>query len=620
MKKNHIFTFVIILLMNLYSYSQTVVWHESFEPSSGITSTSCTRTSVTTLANTNCIPTNWKTGRLASSGSNQGHRWRVTGNWPMPGYGSYALDLDMQAAEGGGLLSHGTTLTAGVSYELTFYYRVPGSSGGGTYRIYVGHTTNGNQSSNPGTQVASTGNTNTNWNLATYSFTPSTTGTYYMQIYATNSSAASQRLLIDNMTLTQACTVPVQPSVITGDITLCAGDAQTYSITNDPDATSYTWTLPSGWTGTSTTNNISVTAGSTGGTISVTANNSCGSSATRSVNVTVNNVPALPSVISGAVNVCENAAIIYSVTNDPSATDYTWTLPSGWSGTSTTNSIPATAGSGGGTIEVVANNTCGSSQPQTVAVAVVNNVPNQPSVITGDLTLCTGDNETYSVTNDPDAIDYTWGLPSGLTGTSITSSISLTAGTGGGIISVTANNICGSSTAQTASVTITTIDNTVSESGSTLTANESGASYQWINCTSGLDIPGETGQSYTPTADGVYSVHITKANCSETSACITVNTLGLGMNDLVAEVKLFPNPAVELVTIQLNSVKNIGSSTVQITDLTGRIVFNQSIQIQQGENQFVIDTNILPNGLYNIDLFTDTAMLLSIQKLIISGK
>lgn len=616
MKKKNVFGLIIFLVMSLYSYGQTVVWHESFEPSSGITSTSCTRTNVNTLANTNCIPTNWKTGRLATSGSN-GHRWRASGNWPMPGYGSYALDLDMQAAEGGGLLSHGATLTAGISYELTFYYRVPGSSGGGTYRIYAGNTTNGNQSSNPTTQVASTGNTNTNWNLATYSFTPSATGIHYIQIYATNSSVPTQRLLIDNMTLTQACTAPIQPSAITGAITLCNGDSQTYSVTNDPDATSYTWTLPSGLTGTSTTNSISVTAGTVGGTISVTANNTCGSSITSSVNVTVNNAPALPSVISGIANVCENTTTTYSVINNPAATSYTWTLPSGWSGTSTTNSIPATAGSDSGTISVIANNTCGNSQPQTVAVTVVNNVPNQPSLITGNVTLCTGDTETYSVTNNPDAIDYTWTLPSGLTGTSATNSILVTATTGGGTISVTADNVCGSSTAQTASITITTIDNTVSQNGITLTANETGASYQWINCTSGLDIPGETNQIFTPTADGSYSVRITKGSCSETSTCIIVNTLGLEMDGLTTSVRIFPNPATELVTIQFNSLVNIGLSTIQITDLTGRIIFNHTFQIQQGNNTFVIDANTLPHGLYNVNLLTD-AIVLSTQKLIIS--
>jgi hypothetical protein len=42
------------------------------------------------------------------------------------------------------------------------------------------------------------------------------------------------------------------------------------------EATSYTWTLPNGWIGSSTTNSIDVTAGANGGMVAVTANNDCG--------------------------------------------------------------------------------------------------------------------------------------------------------------------------------------------------------------------------------------------------------------------------------------------------------------------------------------------------------
>lgn len=615
---------MIFMSLCLYSYSQVVVWHESFEGTANggtIASTSCTRTSVNTLANTDCIPANWKTGRLASGGSNQGHRWRATGNWPMPGQGSHALDLDMGAAEGGGLMSHGAALTAGVSYELTFYYRVAGTSGGGTYRILVGHTTNSGQSSNPTTQVASTGNTNQSWNLATYSFTPSTSGTYYIQLYATNSSTPTQRLIIDNMTLTEnapACTAPDQPGAITGTTTLCSGSSATYSVTNDPNATSYTWTLPSGWTGTSTSNSITVTTGSATGTISVTANNACNSSTAQTISVTVNTAPSQPAVINGSTNVCTGENNAYDVTNDPNATGYTWTLPSGWNGTSTANNITVTPGSNNGTISVTADNVCGSSTAQTISVTV-NTTPSQPAAINGSTNVCAGENSIYDITNDPDATDYTWTLPSGWIGTSTVNNITVTSGTNSGIISVTANNSCGSSTPQTISVTIPTINNTVNLNGTTLTANESGASYQWFNCTDNSDIQGAASQSFTPTANGTYGVRITKGNCTETSACTAVNNLGLNNSDLINKITVYPNPASTTTNIQLSSVWNLGESTIQITDLTGRIVFSQAVHIQQGEHTFTIHTNELSGGIYNLELVTGNTIL-PLQKLIISNK
>jgi hypothetical protein len=89
---------------------------------------------------------------------------------------------------------------------------------------------------------------------------------------------------------------------------VCSGTSQTYSVTAVSGATSYTWTLPSGWTGTSTTNSITTTVGTTGGTISVTANNGCGSSTARTLVVSVPNPNVNLSVNSNIITVAESGA------------------------------------------------------------------------------------------------------------------------------------------------------------------------------------------------------------------------------------------------------------------------------------------------------------------------
>jgi hypothetical protein len=83
------------------------------------------------------------------------------------------------------------------------------------------------------------------------------------------------------------CSVPAQPGTISGTTNPTQGSSQTYSIADVSGATNYTWTLPSGWTGTSATSSITTTVGSSSGTIYVTANNACGASTTRSLAVTV---------------------------------------------------------------------------------------------------------------------------------------------------------------------------------------------------------------------------------------------------------------------------------------------------------------------------------------------
>ncbi len=85
---------------------------------------------------------------------------------------------------------------------------------------------------------------------------------------------------------------PATPGAITGLTVLCPGTTnQPYSIATVANATSYTWTVPTGWTITSGagTDSITVTAGTTGqnGTISVTANNACGASSASTLTVFV---------------------------------------------------------------------------------------------------------------------------------------------------------------------------------------------------------------------------------------------------------------------------------------------------------------------------------------------
>lgn len=90
-----------------------------------------------------------------------------------------------------------------------------------------------------------------------------------------------------------ACPVPVQPGAITGTFSVATGSNQTYSIQAVPNTVSYMWSLPPGWTGSSTGTSINTVASATAGTgtIAVVAVNSCGVSPTRMTTVTVAGPP-----------------------------------------------------------------------------------------------------------------------------------------------------------------------------------------------------------------------------------------------------------------------------------------------------------------------------------------
>lgn len=92
---------------------------------------------------------------------------------------------------------------------------------------------------------------------------------------------------------------PNQPGTINGLTSICIGAGSTnYSIASVAGATSYTWSLPGGWFGTSATNTISATPGSSG-VFSITATNACGTSSASVLGVTVN---ALPTILASTNN------------------------------------------------------------------------------------------------------------------------------------------------------------------------------------------------------------------------------------------------------------------------------------------------------------------------------
>jgi hypothetical protein len=135
--------------------------------------------------------------------------------------------------------------------------------------------------------------------------------------------------------------------------------------------TTYTWTLPSGWTGGSNTTYITATAGSTGGDVRVTASNDCGMSPAASLTVSVKAAPPTPGSISGLDTVCTGTSNMYSVSPVSGATTYAWTLPGGWTGGSNTTYISATASPAGGAVTVAATNSCGASPAASLAVTVM---------------------------------------------------------------------------------------------------------------------------------------------------------------------------------------------------------------------------------------------------------
>ncbi len=375
---------------------------------------------------------------------------------------------------------------------------------------------------------------------------------------------------------------PSTPDAIVGLATQCPSTAsQTYSINAVPNATSYNWTVPTGWTISSGqgTENITVVAGTSGenGNITVTAGNSCGTSPASILAVTVDNeAPTTPGSISGNTAQCPGTTgQTYTISAVTNATTYTWTVPTGWTITAGqgTNNITVTAGNAGqnGDITVTAENSCGISSPATFAVTVSNTAPATPSSISGNTSLCTGaTSETYDVTAVTNATTYSWTVPTGWTITSgaNTNSIVVSPGTTGqnGIITVTAGNSCGTSQGSTIQVSVNPLPSVNAGSDTTvceidlpvsITATGNASSYSWNT--------GANTATITISAAGTYTVTGTLNGCSSSDTIvITTDPCASIEENQVLTFQLYPNPSNSVIHLTVNSTEQFNYSIYSI--------------------------------------------------------
>jgi hypothetical protein len=117
-----------------------------------------------------------------------------------------------------------------------------------------------------------------------------TTGNFYNTIDFDPSATTQNLVGVSGDSFVAKYTIcaapPTIPLAIAGPTLLCASASGNYSVTVVSGATAYNWTLPSGWTGSSSTNTLSAIPG-VSGNFTVVASNACGNSANKTLSVTV---------------------------------------------------------------------------------------------------------------------------------------------------------------------------------------------------------------------------------------------------------------------------------------------------------------------------------------------
>lgn len=138
------------------------------------------------------------------------------------------------------------------------------------------------------------------------------------------------------------------------------------------------------------------------------------------------------------------------------------------------------------------------------------------------------------------------------------------------------------------------IDSTVSQNGAELIANQEGVAYQWINCTNMTPIQGATNQMFTASLNGDYAVVIINSfGCSDTSACFTVDEIGIE-GEFGSKFSVYPNPTHGHLVIDLGEKFEL--ITCRLQDMSGKEIWVkefQEIQLVAFEVDFPADHYLL---------------------------
>ncbi len=289
--------------------------------------------------------------------------------------------------------------------------------------------------------------------------------------------------------------------------------------------------------------------------------NGCSATYCITVASTCNLNPAGP--ITGPTGVCKKqTGVVYCVAPVPTATSYTWILPSGVTVTGASNlaciTLKFTSKYKGGFICVKANTPCGQTASSCLNVVLITKKPATPGSISGPLSLCPNETATYSVAPVGGASSYQWGTNGNLT-----------------ILSGQGTN----------SVTVKALAN----------FNNGSVKVKASNCA------GTSGNR--------------NKNVSKTAGCRMAGELSghtQTINENLADWIAYPNPTSGKTMISFNSNKD-DNYVFKVMDLIGKVIYTEKLNVIAGFNSIEINLNEYNEGLYIVSVQTEKELIKTIR-------
>ncbi len=303
----------------------------------------------------------------------------------------------------------------------------------------------------------------------------------------------------------------------------------------------------------------------------------CGTSTATQL-ITVNPVPVVVANASSTM-VCTGQSLILT---GGGATTYSWT-----SGVADGVSfIPLSSST-----YIVTGTTAGCSDTAMITVDI--NSPPILNISASNTIVCQG--EPVTLTGSGTASSYVWsgGVTNGIAFIPV----------GSATYSVTASDAFCTSTG-TILITSNPVNLGVNQVVNTLTANATGANYQWIDCNNfNLPIALETFQSFTSVLPGSYAVIINEGGCIDTSSCISVILTSIDFNSNIS-VEVSPNPTSGQISFSLG---DRSTAKVEIYTVLGEFIFSKELS----EIKKSILISDLPDGIYFLKIHVGDKVMMS---------
>lgn len=271
--------------------------------------------------------------------------------------------------------------------------------------------------------------TNYNWTVPTGATILSGQGTAAVSIRWNTASTGNVCVRAQNTCGNSAYTclsvasvaVPTNPVFLAGNFAPCESATLDYGVTPQAAFDDYQWTYDNGGniTAGQGTPNITVDwLGAGDGQLCVTASSTlCSVDRTACKSLVIKLLPPMPEYDSADDALCVGDTGVYVLSPISGATSYNWVASGGqFIGNQTGSTVkikwPAPAFT---TMEVSANNSCGTGPINYGPTVLVSEPPAMPGTLSGPTTACQGSTQTYSIAAVPGAETYIWTVPSGAT-------------------------------------------------------------------------------------------------------------------------------------------------------------------------------------------------------------